>query len=268
MPMATTSTGVSSGTPSRTPERRDGHRIASAAAIFHAVARGLTRPLERLARGHRDTGTEEHGGNSDHRRHENTKSTKLSRRGLTSVRVRDHSAARGAFCSRFAFVLVPRGLRGSYVSRSLTMHPETPMKRAAPFASLLSLVVVLVFSIARAEQEQPAPDPAARFEVSDVMIPMRDGHAAAYQDLRAARARAGRCRSSSSARRTASRDRRATSTPTYKALADEGYIFVFQDIRGKFESEGDFVMQRPPRASRATRSRSTKAPTPTTPSTG
>ncbi len=33
-----------------------------------------------------------------------------------------------------------------------------------------------------------------------------------------------------------------------KALADEGYIFAFQDIRGKFGSEGTFVMQRPPRA--------------------
>jgi predicted acyl esterase len=30
----------------------------------------------------------------------------------------------------------------------------------------------------------------------------------------------------------------------YKALADEGYIFVHQDIRGKFESEGEFMMQR------------------------
>ena len=34
----------------------------------------------------------------------------------------------------------------------------------------------------------------------------------------------------------------------YKALADDGYIFVFQDIRGKFKSEGTFVMQRPARA--------------------
>jgi len=30
-----------------------------------------------------------------------------------------------------------------------------------------------------------------------------------------------------------------------------GYIFVLQDIRGKFRSEGQFVMQRPPRANRA-----------------
>lgn len=32
-----------------------------------------------------------------------------------------------------------------------------------------------------------------------------------------------------------------------KDLADEGYIFVFQDIRGRFKSEGRFVMSRAPR---------------------
>jgi uncharacterized protein len=33
----------------------------------------------------------------------------------------------------------------------------------------------------------------------------------------------------------------------YKELADDGYIFVFQDIRGRYQSEGQFVMLRPPR---------------------
>ncbi|MDQ6612813.1 MAG: CocE/NonD family hydrolase, partial [Gemmatimonadota bacterium] len=33
----------------------------------------------------------------------------------------------------------------------------------------------------------------------------------------------------------------------YKELAEEGYIFVFQDIRGRYQSQGTFVMQRPPR---------------------
>ncbi len=33
----------------------------------------------------------------------------------------------------------------------------------------------------------------------------------------------------------------------YKQLADEGFIFVFQDIRGRYGSEGQFVMSRPPR---------------------
>jgi putative CocE/NonD family hydrolase len=32
-----------------------------------------------------------------------------------------------------------------------------------------------------------------------------------------------------------------------KDLADDGYIFVFQDIRGRHKSEGQFVMLRPPR---------------------
>ena len=34
----------------------------------------------------------------------------------------------------------------------------------------------------------------------------------------------------------------------YKELADDGYIFVFQDIRGRYKSEGQFVMQRPARS--------------------
>jgi len=33
-----------------------------------------------------------------------------------------------------------------------------------------------------------------------------------------------------------------------RELVDEGYIFVFQDIRGRYKSEGQFVMFRPPRA--------------------
>jgi len=37
-------------------------------------------------------------------------------------------------------------------------------------------------------------------------------------------------------------------TTSYAALAEDGYIFVFQDIRGRYESEGEFVMLRPPRA--------------------
>ncbi|MCX5761888.1 MAG: CocE/NonD family hydrolase [Gemmatimonadetes bacterium] len=36
-------------------------------------------------------------------------------------------------------------------------------------------------------------------------------------------------------------------TRGYPELAAEQYIFVFQDIRGRYKSEGQFVMQRPPR---------------------
>ena len=34
---------------------------------------------------------------------------------------------------------------------------------------------------------------------------------------------------------------------SYKPMAEDGYIFVFQDIRGRYKSEGTFEMQRPPR---------------------
>jgi len=33
----------------------------------------------------------------------------------------------------------------------------------------------------------------------------------------------------------------------YRLLADDGYIFVFQDLRGKYQSDGQFMMIRPPR---------------------
>jgi putative CocE/NonD family hydrolase len=34
---------------------------------------------------------------------------------------------------------------------------------------------------------------------------------------------------------------------SFRELAEDGYIFVFQDIRGRYKSEGKFVMQRPAR---------------------
>jgi len=34
---------------------------------------------------------------------------------------------------------------------------------------------------------------------------------------------------------------------TYRDFVEDGYIFVFQDIRGRYKSEGQFVMFRPPR---------------------
>jgi hypothetical protein len=92
----------------------------------------------------------------------------------------------------------------------------------------------------------PQPDPAERFTVSDAMIPMRDGarlHTKIFvpkdqpQPLPFIM------------KRTPYGVERAAGHfgGYFKALADEGYIFVFQDIRGKFGSEGTFVMQRPAR---------------------
>ena len=48
----------------------------------------------------------------------------------------------------------------------------------------------------------------------------------------------------------------------------DGYIRVFQDVRGKYGSEGDYVMTRPAARAAQPQPRRTTRPTPTTPSTG
>jgi putative CocE/NonD family hydrolase len=42
-------------------------------------------------------------------------------------------------------------------------------------------------------------------------------------------------------------ERSAPLSGSFKELADDGYVFAFQDIRGRYGSEGQFVMMRPPR---------------------
>jgi uncharacterized protein len=120
------------------------------------------------------------------------------------------------------------------------------MKRASPLAPLAIVIGLLVVTVAPATLQQAPANYAERFEVSDVMIPMRDGK---------------RLNTKIFVPRTASGPLPIIFKRTpygiagaagnfnayYRALADEGYIFVHQDIRGKFGSEGTFVMQRPPR---------------------
>ena len=90
------------------------------------------------------------------------------------------------------------------------------------------------------------PDPGDRFTVTDVMIPMRDRvrlHTKIFtpKDQREPLPFIMK-------RTPYGIERSAGNFVAYmKALADEGYLFVFQDIRGKFGSEGTFVMQRPAR---------------------
>ncbi len=89
-----------------------------------------------------------------------------------------------------------------------------------------------------------APDSLPAFEQSEVMIPMRDGvrlHTLVFTPRGA----------------TEPLPLLLTRTPygidgslkriarSYAELARDGYIFVFQDIRGRFGSEGRFLMNRP-----------------------
>jgi len=62
-------------------------------------------------------------------------------------------------------------------------------------------------------------------------------------------------------------DEKGLDSGRYDDLIADGYIFVMQNIRGRFKSEGQFVMQRPVR-DKATPNPSTREPTPMTPLTG
>jgi putative CocE/NonD family hydrolase len=119
------------------------------------------------------------------------------------------------------------------------------MKRLALPVIFAAAVAGLVASTAT-RLEQAPQNPADRFEVSDVMIPTRDG-TKLHTTIFTPRSQAGPL--PIIVKRTPyGIDGSAGNFNSYmKAMADDGYIFVFQDIRGKFKSEGEFVMQRPAR---------------------
>jgi uncharacterized protein len=122
------------------------------------------------------------------------------------------------------------------------------------FAFLLLLLLLLPSawrdSVAKAQEGSgEAPSYGATFSKQDVMIPMRDGvklHTEIYVPKHA----------------TEPLPFFLTRTPyglsddaegysrllnLYREMIPDGYIFVFQDIRGRYGSEGTFVMQRDPR---------------------
>jgi putative CocE/NonD family hydrolase len=109
-------------------------------------------------------------------------------------------------------------------------------------SSLLVLATLLV-SPAASFAQLSVED---RYEITDVLIPMRDGvrlntkifvpkGSEASLPFIFKRTPYGIAGSSGTLR------------GSFRELAADGYIFVFQDIRGRFGSEGRFVMQRPAR---------------------
>ena len=109
--------------------------------------------------------------------------------------------------------------------------------------------VFLLWCVVAPLAAQETSDPTEAFTKVDTMIPMRDG-VRLHTSILVPKADHGALpfmlqRTPYGIDET---PRRALAG-YMKALADEGYIFVFQDIRGRFKSEGRFVMQRPPRSS-------------------
>jgi len=106
---------------------------------------------------------------------------------------------------------------------------------------------ILIFVPRHSAARQTASDYSARFEKTEVMIPMRDGirlHTEIYTPKDATqplpmifeRTPYGISTSNNGYSRMLSR---------YNSMMPDGYIFAFQDIRGRYASEGKFVMLRP-----------------------
>ena len=114
----------------------------------------------------------------------------------------------------------------------------------------ISAIVVLFCGHALAQQAAPPPpDYSTVFAKQDVMVPVRDGvrlHTEIYVPRNAAGALPFILERTPYG---TSDDRKGYSRnlSLYDDMVREGYIFVIQDIRGRFRSEGKFVMNRAPR---------------------
>src|SRR5688572_18343507 len=105
------------------------------------------------------------------------------------------------------------------------------------------ILLLLPFNGARVQQSQEA----SRFEIRDEMIRTRDG-VRLHTKIFLPKVRSGPLPIIMKRTPYGVEGSEGNFNIQLKALADEGYIFAFQDIRGKFGSEGTFVMQRPARA--------------------
>jgi uncharacterized protein len=129
---------------------------------------------------------------------------------------------------------------------TLDMHSTHASTRRLPAAVCAALFAVLAAAALSAQQPSP-PAPAPRFDVREATIPARDGvhlhtrifvprHASPSAPLPFLLLRTP----------YGVDDMDGDLSGPLKELAEDGYIFVFQDIRGRYRSEGTFVMMRPP----------------------
>jgi putative CocE/NonD family hydrolase len=127
------------------------------------------------------------------------------------------------------------------------MENRQPLMRRVKFSQLFFAAALLVLLAATGLAQNPQAAPEARFEAIEAMVPMRDGvklHTvicAPKNQTEALPILMQRTPYGANIRIT------GFLHLAYKELSDDGYIFVFQDIRGKNGSEGDFRMNRPPR---------------------
>lgn len=114
------------------------------------------------------------------------------------------------------------------------------------------LLIILLASVGRLPAVAEPADPIEHFEKSSAMVPMRDG-TRLYTEIYVPRHAEGKLpillwRSPYNVAGVgATSPGGSIFANGLRELAEDGYIFVFQDIRGRHQSEGEFVMIRPAR---------------------
>ncbi len=128
----------------------------------------------------------------------------------------------------------------------------THMRLVAAAHAVLQGSTLLLFTAVSLQAQRSPPgryDPAA-YQQTSADIPMRDG-ATLHVEIFRPKADAGALPILFTRTPYGVGSSRDELTGSYKPLAESGYIFVFQDIRGRYRSQGTFVMQRPPKAASA-----------------
>jgi putative CocE/NonD family hydrolase len=112
-------------------------------------------------------------------------------------------------------------------------------------AVVIAVTLLAALPAAKARLEEAVPQ-AEAWSVTEEMVPMRDG-VKLHTKIYVPRDRKGPFPFVMLRTPYGIAELKERPGPGWKTLADDGYIFVYQDIRGKFGSEGTFVMQRPAR---------------------
>jgi putative CocE/NonD family hydrolase len=121
------------------------------------------------------------------------------------------------------------------------------MRRIQILVCFAAATLALAIGASTQEEKRPRPDPARLFEKKSVMIPMRDG-VKLYTEIYTPRD--AKEPLPILIKRTPygiSRGPQSYSAHLYgdRDLYPDGYIFVYQDIRGRYGSGGNFEMNRP-----------------------
>lgn len=124
-------------------------------------------------------------------------------------------------------------------------NKTTELLRAGAIVAL----VLITVGTQRGQETKKGPDYAALFAKTDAMIPMRDGvklHTEIYAP-KGATERLPLFLTRTPYGLDGDEKGYSQDLGLYREMFSDGYIFVFQDIRGRYGSEGAFVMQRMPR---------------------